>query len=344
MSWRQTYRWRLHWFDKWERVLDDALDSLPKHPLWPNELLRILFEAPSPARKRIALVLDRGVPIAMVGLRAQGPDCYIPLAQYFIPEFLLVGKQELAESVLMRLRIPLMVSWWRMPSEPPSLSRTVNSVKTAQHYIADLAEDPEVYWRSSGHLNTVHRMRNRCREFTFAVNPPDGAEWVIKNWAEHWKIGPEEIEDRVVAARYLEGLGKQYSLLLLDGDKVVAGHTFVLHRKDLVWLVTHRDESYDSYGVGTRLMDLAIHWAKQSGFQHFDLGTTQSYKARWAPMSSQWWYLLEIRPEFRSRIHQLMGYGRSLRGVLHDNKLARSVFRCLPRPIRNIVTAPFRER
>jgi len=344
MGWQQTHRWRVHWFDKWERVLDDAVDSFPEHPHWPNVLLRILFEVPSPDRKTIALVLDHGVPIAMVGLRIRG-DWYMPLSQYFIPDFLMVGKQELVGSVLMRLHVPLNVSWWRMLSEPPSSSRTVHTVRTrtAPHYVVDLTGDPEIHWRSSAHMKALRNIRNRCREFAFAVNPPGGAEWIIRNWSKHWKIGPEEIEDRIVAARYLEGLEKHYSLLLLDRGKVSAGTTFVVHRRELVALVTHRDESYDHYGTGTRLMDLAIQWAKQSGFQRLDLGTTQSYKGRWAPISSQQWVMLEICPELYYRIHQLTSYGRRLRGMLHDNKLARCVFGWMPRRIKDIVTTPHGE-
>lgn len=343
MTWQETLRWRVHWFNKWERVLDDALSSLPEDPQWPTGLRRTLFEVPSPFPKKIALVLDHGAPIAMVGLRVRRRDMYEPLGQYFIPGFLLAGEQGLAASILMRLQVPLTVSWWRMPWEPPS-GRAVRSSKSAAHYIMDLSEDPEVYWRSSNHFPLVRSIRNRCRKFTFAVNCPGGAEWVIRNWVEDWNIGREEIEERLVAARYLETLGKHYSLLLLDGHKVVAGNTLIVHTGDVVGLLTHRDRAYDRYSVGTHLMDLSFSWAKQSGFRRYDLGTadvegTIAYKSRWAPATSQRWALLEICPEFHYRLRQFKGYGSAVRRLLGHNWLARSAFRRLPSGIRHAMAA-----
>ena len=314
--------WCLRWFDKWEPVLDEALTDLPKHPLWPNELLRDMFHWDIGARKKVVLVTERETPIAIVGLRVRGGGIYDPLGQTFvIPHFHLVGKVELTTEILTSLRVPLIVNWWRMPLPPPSPSLpTVRSFQTKPHYILRLEEDPEVYWRSSGQLKTVRNMRNRCKNFKLLVDPVGGAGWVTRRWGEDWRIALDDVTRRILAAEYLERLGKYHSLLLQDGDKPVAGCTILVHGNDIVGLVNHRDRAYDRYGVGIHLMDLSFQWAKQSGFHSYDIGTTQQYKAGWAPVSNDHqWAMIEMSSEYYFRLRQIR---KALTAVLEGSSRA----------------------
>jgi GNAT superfamily N-acetyltransferase len=171
------------------------------------------------------------------------------------------------------------------------------------------SEDFEEYWRQSGHWNTVQRSRKRCRDFSFAVNKPGAAEWIIKNWGPTWEQKPIVMQDSILVAKYLETQGLHYSFILHDQDKPVAAHTFMLQGNDLVWAITYRDPAYDSYGVGTRLMDLAFHWAKDAGFKTIDLGGRHDYKIRWAPKASELW-LFNVCPEPIFRVKQAIDLAR----------------------------------
>jgi hypothetical protein len=302
--------WHVDWSSTWEAVHDDAVAVLPRYPEWPNEMLRDLYEASSGVRRKLALVSERGTPIGLIGLRGRGRSWWEPLAQPFaVPAFPLIGKAELAGALLMRLRLPMAVQWWRMPTQPPSdASPLIHDYRSVPHYIIDLQQDFEVHWRAAGHMNTVRRARKRCRDLTFAVNPVlpdgDGVAWVNAKWGEFWDVAAQTVANRTLAGRYLEPRGMHYSLVMLDGDRPVAGHTFVVHGKDVVWLSTYREKSYDDYGVGTRLMDLACHWAREQGFHSLDLGTTQRHKARWAPLSDRQWVKFEVCAAFQYRLLQ----------------------------------------
>jgi hypothetical protein len=314
-----TRKLRVVWFDKWEEILNDAVKGLPEHPQWSNELLEILFERTTAESKKIALVTDQGLPVAIVGLRSSDGKTYEPVANAFtIPQFHLIGQIDSTASILMNIDVPLSISWWRMPSEPPMPTlRNVRSYVTKQHYIADLSEDPEVYWRASGHLNTVRRMRNRCQQYEIKVNPVGGEEWVTANWGRHWVVDPRNVNDRIFSAQCLRKLGKYLTIVMYDGERPVAGNTYLEHNGSLVWLVTYRDEGYEQFGVGTRLMDYSFQYAKQSGFRNLDLGTTQSYKLRWAPLSDQQWVKFELCPEYQYRLMQFRRYGNRIRRLLN---------------------------
>jgi hypothetical protein len=320
MSIKAKNGWIVNWFEKWEKVHDEAMKNIPACSHWPNELLQILFDASIGTHKKIALITQNEVPIAMVVLRAQDRFYYEPIANSFtIPGFLFLGKSELASSVLLSLQLPLRISWWRMSQDPPSETlRVVRKSQSVQHYIMNLNEDFEDYWRSAGHFNTIRRMRKRCQKFTFSVDPNNFKEgclyWIMNNWGKKWKVPQENLANRILSAKYLELLKLHHCLVLFDGDRPVAGHTFLVHNGDLVWLVTHRDESYEHFGVGTRLMDLSFHWAKEAGFNKIDLGTTQSYKSRWAPISKQNWTKLEVCPEIVYRFFQAKRFKQQLIG------------------------------
>lgn len=310
--------WRVRWFNKWEYVLDEALDRLPEHPQWPNTLLRILFEAPGSVPKKVALVLDGDAPIALVGLRYRGSNTWEPLTNYIVPGFLIVGKQELTTPVLMNLPTSLQLAWWRMPIEAPSPAlRTVRAFKVSPTHILPVTEDPEVYWRRSHYLDSVRRARRKSAHFEFAVNAPGALQWTIRNWEAKWRGDAasqrSDLADRLVADEFLQMRGQHVTFALLDGDQLIAGDACVVDNGDLVSLVTYRRPEYRAYYLGHALTDRMVAWAKQSGFQRLDLGGGFDYKNQLAPVGGQKVELL-ICPELRYRFGQVMRYGRALRG------------------------------
>lgn len=319
--------WSVRWFNKWERVLDEALDSLPEHPQWPNILLRIMFETPGSVPKKAALVLDRDTPIALLGLRYRGSSTWEPLPTYILPGFLMVGKQELTGPVLTKLPTSLQVAWWRMPMEPPSPTlHTVRAFKVLPTHILSVTEDPEVYWRHSHYLDTARRARRKSAHFRFAVNPPGALRWAIDNWEAKWRgdsASPRaDLGDRLAADQFLQERGQHFVLALLDGEQLIAAEGCVVDNGDLVSLVTYRRPEYNSYDVGHALAIRIIDWAKQSGFQRYDIGGGDfAFKKRFAPAGGQKTQL-HICPAIRYRLCQLMGYGHTVRAALHLNRLA----------------------
>lgn len=93
-----------------------------------------------------------------------------------------------------------------------------------------------------------------------------------------------QIDDRVLAAKYLEHKGYHYTLALTNRGDWLSANTFLYHDGDAVWQVGYRNPKYQSYGVGTRLMDLSFHWAAEKGFRKVAIGGNHEYKIRWAPI------------------------------------------------------------
>lgn len=339
MTLLSTRGWRVHWFHKWEGVLDDALKRLPEHPQWPSSLLRVMFEAPSSVPKKVALLLDRSDPTALVGLRFRGRSRWEPLSTYIVPGFLIVGKQELTASVLAKLSTNLRVAWWRMPVEPPVPALwQVRSCRKMPTHILPLDEDPEVYWRQSHFLDTARKARRKSAHFQFVVNPPGGLQWVMCNSDEKWRRDPScpavDLGDRLAVDQFLQARGQHFTLALLDGDQPIAAEACIADRGDLVSVVCYMRPEYRSQMVGHAVLRHVIDWAKQSGFRGFDIGGGDfAYKSRFAPARGEKTEFV-ICPELQYRFAELMNYGEAVRNAL-DKNLARKSFQWLQRGIRN---------
>jgi CelD/BcsL family acetyltransferase involved in cellulose biosynthesis len=119
------------------------------------------------------------------------------------------------------------------------------------------------------------------------INPPGAKEWVIKSWGNEWNIHPDEINDRLLAAEYLEKKGYHHTLVLKNNIGWVVGYTFLIHNNEAVWQVGWRNKDYETYAVGTRLMDISFEWAAKNGWSKIDLGGDHDYKLRWAPIDGE---------------------------------------------------------
>jgi len=306
---------KVTWFDSWHPVIDEALQLLPEMETCPHELFRLLIETHGADQKRITLFTEKGVPVAVAGLRRISRRYRFELVTWIIiPDSIFPTQPGYLMPALEALGVEVIVCWRRMHSPRPSslLMRDPEELAVYQIQCSTSFED---YWRESGHWNTIKRCRNRCRNFNHVINPPGGVEWTIKNWGPVWDVDPILVDDSILSAKYMENQGQHYTFLLLDGEKPVAGHTFLQHGQDMVWQVTYRDPTYDKFGVGTRLMDIAFHWIAEAGYNSIDLGGRHTYKVRWAPPVGEM-SIFTICPEPLFRAKQILKKARSIPGKL----------------------------
>ncbi len=277
------------WFDRWYDVLDNALFELPEMKDCPHELFRLVVQNPSSTRKRVALVMDRDRPLAVVGLREKG-RYWVPVMQEIIPAAIAPARDGHLFRALEALRTDVRIAGW--PTEPPTGSPVRNPISVPVFKI-DCRGDFEKHWRKSTHARDVRLARRRTEAFTFEVDRPGSAELIIAKWEERWRDHPDQqtitASDLILAAEYLQQRGRWHSFLILDGDVPAAGAGCFATADELMYAVNIRDTTYDSHSVGTRLTDLMVGWAADHGFAKFDLGGWYPYKARWGPQDGERW-------------------------------------------------------
>ena len=70
----------------------------------------------------------------------------------------------------------------------------------------------------------------------------------------------------------------------MDEGNYIGGLTSIVHQDDLVATHIYRSPSYEKQSIGTYLIDRSLSWAKESGYNKFDMGGDYSdYKKHWAP-------------------------------------------------------------
>jgi hypothetical protein len=293
---------RVTWFDGWHPALEEALQSLPEMETCPHELFRLLVQNPGPARKRAALVSEKGVPVAVVGLRQRGHYSWEPVTQWIVPGAIFPAQPGYLVRALEALGRDLWVAWWRMGGPPP-FSPLIRSMESMPTHRMHSCQDFEQYWRETSHFKTVRRVRNRCRDLTLAINKPGAAAWTIRNWQSTWLDHPTSadpgLSDRILVAEYLERHGRHFTLSLLDGDRLAGSATLTVQHRDLVAGVLYREPEYDPYGIGNRLVDLSFCFAAEHGYETLDIGGGHDYKKHWAPQEGErWWFNISPEPLF----------------------------------------------
>jgi hypothetical protein len=280
-------------FDDWEPELDEVLQCLPATDVFPHELFRSLMKMAScPGKKQLILVLDRGEPVALVGLKNRWGG-WEPVTQWIVPGVIFpVKREEYIGKVLAALGLRIRIAWWRWDAPPPPVS-WIKSLVSTPTYGTRCAGNFEEYWRETDFFKNVRNYRNRCRGFHLSVNLPGSREWTITKWSAKWHpqgaAEMPDLADRLLASEYLEKRGLYHTLSLVDADELVAGLSFLIHRNTAVAQVNYRVPSYDRHGVMTRLMDLSFYWAREKGFETIDLGGSFDYKEKWAPKNGEKW-------------------------------------------------------
>ncbi|MBN1559678.1 GNAT family N-acetyltransferase [candidate division KSB1 bacterium] len=274
----------VHWFEKWHPDLDAALLLLPEKKSCPHELFKQLVQNDSVPGKRTALVTKDDAPVAVVGLRKR-VDNWVPVTHYLLPGFFFPMQEACLGSILESLNVNLWMSWWRNNIPVPQ-SRYIINIEKIPTYMLGLTQDYEQTWTKK-HFKNVRSARKHCQDFTFAVNPPGSAEWVVENsymkWEENADAQDVEQSDEQIIINYLEKMNRHYSLILMDKGEFIAGSNLIVHGSDLVGVKTFRRAEYDNFSIGTYIMDLTFSWAKDAGFHNVDMGGDYAdYKKRWA--------------------------------------------------------------
>jgi hypothetical protein len=232
---------KVSWFDNWHPSLDEVLQSLPEIETCPHELFRLLFKNPGSAPKKIALITEQKTPVAIVPLRRLG-RLYYEVSTWMIPGAVFPVKPGYLMRALEALKIEVWVTWRRMGVLPPP-SPLVRYLQAVPVHIIRLKDDYEQYWRATGQLKHIRKVRNRCKNFEYVINSPDSAEWIIRNAAEKWRKDPAGsnrvlddwvVSDWILAAKYWENKGRHYTILLLDHGIPIGGVTLMVDNNDAV--------------------------------------------------------------------------------------------------------------
>jgi len=278
-------RLRVEWPDSC-RTIEEALSNLPQSIEWPG-VYNILIE-PRGSVKRAGLVFDRGSLIAIILLRSDIDNTWQLATNWIVPGLLFPVLDGYIYDALESLQLVVHVGWWRM-YERISTGPKIFDLNETHTHCMNCSTDPEIYWKESGNINFLRHARKKCKGFEVQINPQEGYEWVIRNWAIKWKEKSHaidlELEDRIAVARYLESLGKHYTFIIYDGSQRVAGATLFKHCSSLVAGVNYRLPAYNSYGVGSYLYENIFRWAASCGCRDVDIGGGISYKHLWAPVA-----------------------------------------------------------
>lgn len=282
-----------HWFDTWNGTLDEVLEEPLNFGGYPPELWRLLALNRGRTPRKIGLVTDHDVPVALAVLRHRGHH-WEPATQFMLPGEVFPVREDYLLRAMISLDVDLDIAWWRMSAPPPTHPWIRSCVATPTHRLS-LIGDIEQFWRRSNRMKDIRNARNRCRGLNFSIDDPFASKWIICHWAEKWSSScealAEEVDDRVITANCLAAHGLHHALLLSDGGKPVAGATMTVQGDTFVAGVIYRDPGYDRFSVGTRLIDLSFQWATEAGFQMYDIGGGHEYKHGWAPCDGERWQL-----------------------------------------------------
>ncbi|MDJ1157085.1 GNAT family N-acetyltransferase [Chelatococcus sp. SYSU_G07232] len=274
---------RVSQFDDWHRDLDDALRILPATPDCPPDLLRLLAAKRGVEAKRTALVLDGGIPVAVLPLCRTGWASWRPVTHYVVPGQVLPAEPGRLIEAVEALNLTVSLAFWRSPEPLPAGPR-IRGLLSSPTRGMSFAEDFVAFWKTSHLWTALRGARNRCKDLPLAINAPGAARWVIVNWAEKWGVPAGEREDRLAAADYLEGSGKHFTLTLSDRGRMVAGITCVVHEGEAVAHCSFRYPEYKYHQVGNHILRLLFEWARDAGLNGIDIGSGFAYKARFAPL------------------------------------------------------------
>lgn len=278
---------RFHRFSEWSPVIDDAMAALRSHEEWPSDLYRLLVDRVPRGRCSIVLCTLCDAPAGVVALTLDRRGTWEPVTHWILPGWIGPMRSSMAAAIAAAIPVRSRFAWWRISDSPPPHGGNVRKVSEHPTHCMGTSSDYEAYWRGTGQIRSVLKARARCAGMRLAINQPGAANWVIARSDELWRGEPTgataQMTGRMVVADYLQPRGGHFTLTLQDGDRWVAGDTYLVHRGDLVALSTFRERDYGPQGVGIRLLDLGFSWAREMGFGSIDIGGGYSYKKCWAP-------------------------------------------------------------
>lgn len=277
---------RVRWFETWRPELDAALRQLPEMETCPNELFGLLVRNGSAAKKRIALVSERGRPTAVIGLRRRR-FAWASVCDGVIPGAIAPAAPGRLWDSIAALGKFVWVNDWTgpLPRHP-----NVFCDESLPVYRFSTDVDLDAFWSERGNVNALKKARRRCERaggtMEFEVDHPDAARWILDGWERDWCDDPwvEHLSasDLRIAAAYLGARGMQHTFRLLHDGRPVVGFTAFAGGDTLYPQHSHRDPAYDRLGVGVRLDEMFFRWTQTTHYRTVDLGGGFAYKARWA--------------------------------------------------------------
>jgi hypothetical protein len=293
---------RVEFFDAWDRALDDALAVLREMPTCPHELYRAICRNPSLPPKKLALVSENGAPVAVASLRRRQRH-WEPALYGVTHDAVMPAKEGYLYAALAALKLDI----WVIAAEELPLQRWIRSYFGSPRYAMAADADFEEYWGRSDLGRLVRAARKRTADFRFEVDGEGGAAWTVERWAERWASDAAEEtivkSDLLLSADFLQKRDLYHSFRLMDGERPVAGHNFLVLGDSILSQTTHFDDEYRGLSVGSRLTDLIFYWARESGYRKIDLGGGHTYKLKWAPQDGELWNY-NICPEHLHRVKQ----------------------------------------
>ncbi|TPI81974.1 GNAT family N-acetyltransferase [Mesorhizobium sp. B2-8-9] len=273
---------RVTWFRQWNTDLDDALSRLPESDACPHKLFQLLATGSTGNRKLIALVHDKGAPVAIAALRRTQDARWVPVTHYVVPGFVLPSQPGRLLDAVASLGVTVDLGFWRSEREPPS-HEAIRLLWSEPSFGMETSDDFEAYWRKTGKLYAIRGARKKCSGFSLAMNQPGAARTIIMEWGKAWGVDKGELADRITAAEYLEREGRHISLMLRDGDRQVGGANCFIHNNALVAGVYFRSREYEKQDIGTYILYLTFEVAQKLNLESVDLGGGHAYKQRFAP-------------------------------------------------------------
>jgi hypothetical protein len=214
---------------------------------------------------------------------------------------------------------------WIVTRQEPQGDAWSNTItpKALPRFAIALDADIENYWKSSSHWKTIKSARRHTEGMALELDAPGAAAWTIKSWARRWHAHEAE-SDILLAADYLQSVGRYHTFTLRNGPTWVAGCTYIVDGEDLLAQLNYYDPLCARKGVQTRLDDLVFAWAVRSGLATMDLGYSNeinSYKRHWAPRDGTSW-LWNVAPAhvrvFRGAAHSARAASRTARSLLRQ--------------------------
>ena len=284
---------RLERHTEWSDELDGVLAMLPPLPDTSVDAYRELLR-PTGTPKMHLVASDAGEPVCLLSLRRRG-NFWEPVTHQCLPGQIAparstadLGRALRAAGVEIRVESGLdessrdLGSRWCYPYDV---------------YQVDLHGDYRAHWREKGRKKSIRTAQKRTAHLDVAVDAPGGLERTIERWHDSWQ-GHER--DEVAAApdrlRFWSALRDAprsedswcvHTIELVDGDRAAAGTILLVRDGFASFQCVVRDPADERAMVGTRIVEVAVDWARDQGLDTFDLGGGGGYKRWWGPVATQ---------------------------------------------------------
>lgn len=252
-----------------ERVVADPDD---------REMHRILASVPGRVN---VVVFDADRPLGVVTLRRR-PTFWEPTMYQCLAGPPLAIEAGRVEDVLRAVGVEIRIEGY----EPGREQIEPDEQYAVDSYVTDLTGDYEAHWHRKWRAN-LRTTRKRCAGFELRIDAPEDLRWAVTSWRDLYADDPRgevvAATDRLALWPHLGG-SQIRTVALCDGDRVVACTVSSVRGLELSFQCTARDPEYDRQSVGSHILDRTFQWAKEEGYERFDLGAGYGYKQRFAPV------------------------------------------------------------